>query len=392
MSKRIFLFVLGLLVLVAGSASAGSWNIRFDNYADQAAMDADKWVAADGMANGVLVDSTSVGTNHFLASGSGFPASTPKSMMVQQSPTEMRPSRVTEDDDDIPTTGIFSCWVYDDGTDILQFDIRLVNTTNYVGLGLRDDQVGSSTEYTYNLDGTVSNSGIARSTGWHFFQLSAGASGSILKIDGFYITTYASFTISNKMVVYTNFGNATDSNQIWVDNANWEHSGDLTDPLTEEDTIVLDKSFEDGATNWSALAGTSTVLTHITDDGRGQTLNCLDAYDAGTAGFGYNAVLSSVVPADGKYKLGFYYMNGPIYLPVTDLSVSLNGQGTVNLGSTAAGDWIWSYGETATVLGFTAGDTVTVEVSGTAQGDSLARFDHFVLIPDLTDVSDWDEY
>lgn len=387
MKKRVFLSILGCLLLIAGSASAGVWDERFDyfahddsGYADQAALDDGDWVGADGKANGILDDSI-----HYLNfSGSGYPATVPKAMMCQKNPTETRPSRTTYDDDENPSAGIFSCWVYDDGVSPKQFDVRLVNGTNYVGLGL----VGTGSQYTINLDGTVSDSGIDRATGWHFFQFSVGSSGTMIKIDGYYISTYAGYTVSDKVVVYTNLGGASDLNQVWIDNARWEAPEHLSVPLTTEDKIVLDKSFEDGGTNWGPINSSGTLLTHITDNGRGHTLNCLDANSGAGGDFGFGTTLTGVVPADGAYKLGFHYINGPNFIgeypfpAVTNLTVSFNGQGAVNLGSTAAGEWVWSYAETG-VISAVAGDDVTISVTGgpgTAAG-GLLRIDHFTLIP-----------
>lgn len=369
-------FLMGLCLVSSAAFAGNPWFDWFEGYADQAALEVN-WPAAGGFISGRL-DTAQV-------------LSVTQSMRCEQLPTATRPTRDLEDQ-----AGTLSIWVYDDGEDIKQFDIRINQTdpANYVALGLRDNQAGVQTNYTCNINGTVSDTGIPRSTGWHLFQIQCFGTGVYMKIDGkpWAGNTLGAMTKGNLLTIDTTFG--ASANRIWVDSAGWSNSTVADRVLsTVSETYILDYGFEKDASNWSG-SGTNTIF-HATDDGCQSVAGCIDSrnqVDAGAA-YAFQGYLPSAVPASGTYKLGFYYMNGPGgWNAVDNLTVAINGQGAVNLGSTDIADWYFSHGET-TEVSLSAGANLTITVTGTNQAfDSLTRFDHFYLIYTGADVSEWSQY
>jgi len=261
-----------------------------------------------------------------------------------------------------------------------------VNATGYV-LYENDVAVQNSTATTYTarINTTVTETGIARSVGWHLFQIQAFPAGVYMKIDGktFSGNTYPTMVKGSTLTILTNFGSSTDPNQIWVDSVGWSNSPELDRTLsTQNETVILDYGFEADASHWQMSAGTSNTLTLIDDDGCQSVAGCLDSHNAVGGAYGFEGLLTAVVPISAYYKLGFYYMNGPHdFDGVDNLTVTLDDTATINLGSgnLATDAWIYSYGETDEML-LDAGDDASIKISGTCQStNTLTRFDHFVL-------------
>jgi hypothetical protein len=369
MKKILFLSVILSLFLVSGAFAAASWFDDFESYADQSALDA-VWSAADAKANGILDNA-----NHFIGT---------QSMRCERYPTEIRATRSFGEESE----GMVNIWVYDDGADIKSFDIALKNATNYVGLGLRDNQVGVDTEYTCNKDGAVANTGITRFQGWHLFQFNSNAAagtetgsglpfviGTEMVIDAQRFTgnVYATLTKVTDLIIYTNFGNATDENKVWVDSVEWSAIAGWGVPRQAR-TGNISNEFQPpvGLTEWDVLAGSNTELTNAPDGGDPANLH-LDAFDpdGGLKGFYYKG--SWIVPRTAYYVFECPFMNGPTWdehNPWPSLTFKV-GDAEFNEGSTTTGvDWAyvaapgdlnWYYRTKAPLIG---GDTINIEVTG----------------------------
>ncbi|HNT34198.1 MAG TPA: hypothetical protein PKH07_04295 [bacterium] len=383
MKKVQFLSMIFLgLCLTASAAFAGTnWHDWFDGYANQAALEAN-WPAAGGYAAGQL-DTARV-------------LSTAQSMRCEQSPTATRPTRSLQDSG-AAQNGTLTLWVYDDGADLKQFDVRINQNAPayYVALGLRDDQTGSQTNYTCNINGTVSSTGIPRSTGWHLFQIQCFAGATTMKIDGKTFAGNSATGMKGDLVtIDTTFGSS--ANQVWVDSAGWMYTTAADRNLSAvSETYILDYGFEKDAANWSGVGTNSTF--HAKDDGCQSIAGCLDSHNGSGTGlpYAFQGSVTATVAQGGSYKMGFYYMNGPhSFDGINDLSVSVNGQGLVNLGSgnLATDQWVYSYGETGTFTLGPGSNALTIAVGGTNQGaNSLARWDHFNLIL-VTGIEEWSQY
>jgi len=401
--KKIFgLCILFSLVLVTGAFAAGSWFDDFEGYADQAAMDnpADplqKWTGADGKLNGIL-DLVGQKIKN-------------KSMRCEQYPTETRPTRKigslidnTEPTPDEWTAwqGCLSLWVYDDGADIKSFDVQIKNTTHYVGLGLRDNQLGVDTEYTCNKDGVVANTGITRSTGWHVFQINVNnaASGTesatglpyvlgaemLLDAQRWSGNVLTSMTDATDVTIYTNFGSSTDENKIWVDSVEWSALGKLGVPHMARMGDIDDFQPPNGLSDWDVLSGSNTGLTNAPDGGDPANLH-LDAFDpdAGLKGFYYKG--SMVVPKTATYILECPFMNGPsweTWNPWPEMTFSIGGVIDFNVGSASTGpDWgyidgnlndgttNWNFRPRFSLI---EGDPITIEVTGDSYSPTINCF------------------
>lgn len=409
MKKILWIFIFFTLVLIPPVFPYGSWFDDFETYADQSAMDNPsnplyKWDSADGKAKGIL-DTTGYHIKN-------------KSMLCQQYPTETRPTRIIgyqkDSDPWIPYQGCLSLWVYDDGADIKSFDIRVENATHYVGIGLRDDQVGVDTEYTCNKDGVVTNTGIARSKGWHVFQFSINNVAGTEAASGLpYITgaemmidaqrwsgnVLTSMTEVTDLTIYTNFGNPTDENKIWIDSVQWlsVYVYPMGVPRAARmGNISNEFQPPTGLSEWDVLAGSNTALTNA-PDGLDPSNLYLDAFDADgeVKGFYYKGTM--VVPRTAYYVFECPYMNGPTWdthNPWPDLTFKV-GNTEFKEGSTTTGDdWAyvaspgglnWYYRTHAPLVG---GDTISIEVTG----DSLSTLPNcFVRISscELLYVSDY---
>lgn len=340
MKRTVLIFSALFMVALAAPGFAGVWNDDFDGYASQTALENSDWSTAGGLAHGQLDD-----TNHFLVS---------RSMRIEKIPTETRPTRKLNDWDDEtktsgPSEGAVNLLIYDDGADIKAFDVAVENGANYVALGLRDDQVGVATEYTYSFSSpsNFANTGIQRSTGWHMFQFSiSSVDGTKVRIDNQSWTgnVSPSLTAADDLTFYTNFGSPTDANQVWIDFIVWNYGAEYVD-FQKTPVVEVDFShFNSGTPGWQPIEGTDTEITPITDDGYLPILyqwGCMDLFDqfGGTRGVEFNSTISPgfIAPVDGRYKVQFQHQNGPDWLmaynPWPMLTVSLNNKGGVNLGS-----------------------------------------------------------
>ncbi|MBN1903010.1 hypothetical protein JW926_16930 [Candidatus Sumerlaeota bacterium] len=367
-------FILSLF-LVSGAFAAGSWFDDFENYADQTALEASDWNALDGKADGIL-DST----NHFIRT---------QSMRCEQYPVETRPTRKMGNDVGL-STGTLSLWFYDDGADIKSFDIRVSSPFHYVALGLRDDQVGVDTEYTCNKDGVVINTGVTRSTGWHVFLFNANVSSGTDKDNGlpyelgtemlidaqrFPGNVLDTMTLLLDLTIYTNLGNATDQNAIWVDSIQWLSVGAVGMPKqTRMGNISLEFQPPVGTTEWQEFYGSATEVTNK-PDGIDPTNYFLDAYDelGYFKGFYYKGTMT--VPRTAYYVFECPYQNGPTWdthNPWPDLTFKVGDtefhEGSTTTGGTgiwayvgAPGKLNWYYRTHAPLIG---GDTISIEVTG----------------------------
>jgi len=397
--KKIFWLCLILsLALLPQAFAAGSWFDDFEGYADQAAMDSPanplyKWSGADGKLNGILDLAGQRIKN--------------KSMRCEQYPTETRPThKIGRQQDANPWVawqGCLSLWVYDDGADIKSFDIQIKNATHYVGLGLRDNQVGIDTEYTFNKDGAVANTGIPRSKGWHVFQINVNQVAGINTETGLpYVigaemlldsqrwsgNVLASMTDATDLTIYTNFGSSTDENKIWIDSMEWsawagEPYGKIGVPLRVRMGEIDIFQPPNGIADWASLAGSNTALTNPHEDFPGDVNNyVLDAFDpdAGLRGFYYQG--SMTIPRTANYVLECPYMNGPSWAPHNPwpgLTFILNHVKQYNVGSSTTGsDWAyiegslnWNY---RTRVGLIQGAPIDIEVKGDTYSSTLNCF------------------
>lgn len=133
------------------------------------------------------------------------------------------------------------------------------------------------------------------------------------------------------------------------------------------------------ASGWAHTGGwTNPVL--VTTDGAAGSTSCMELQDAGYAK-GVEKDFLAIVPANGNYKMTFYYKNGHTGNPWEGLAVRLNGDiaTEVTLGSATVAEW--TAGETGTALDLLAGATITVEIYGisSAQADNNCRFDELIL-------------
>lgn len=357
-AKRFWMAALAL-TLLSGSAQAGSWFEEFDGFADQTAYDASTdWTGAGGKTKGTL------STEHALANG--------KSLLCQQAPTESRPTRDTHDGDDLAVAGRVDAWFYDDGADIKAFDVAVANGVNSIAVGLRDAAVGSDTPYTCNINGTVTDTPVMRTMGWHLIQIAVhGTSGASASLDS---QTWAGNSLpalvaADTMTIYTNFGNATDENKVWVDSLFWDPlDDDAYVPHSARVAIVED--FKAGLGNWTAPA--NIALHHITDDGAEEeaagTGQCMDANADSVGPRRAEGLFPAVIPARGSYRVDFAYMNGPDWggpnRAWPNLNVSFQGHGGsgfVSLGSAPVTGFTWGQTSAATML---AGSDLTIVVAG----------------------------
>lgn len=411
------------LLFVCGSAFAGGlWQDNFDQYANQVEFEAggsdgfnaDKdWDAFSGSASwtdyvlGKLDD-----TNHFIGT---------KSMRCERTPAETRPRHAVYDGDKNATQGYMAIFIYDDGADLKEFEVQLLSDaagTSYVALGLHDDQVGTSTNYIQNVNGTITDTGIPRKVGWHYLQFSVKGdkSGTNLYIDnkewgGNFVST---FTQAYYLVINVGFGTA--DNKIWVDYAKWEPYEILEDDKEFPTNPWMEYTFEKFTTNadrWASLPEAETLVTHITDDGYHaglvpENLGCVDFYDfGGLRGVrGTFAGSPALVPITGRYQIFGYFMNGPEWPPTwsfgewENLTVTVNGATTsvTNLGSDEVTGWYnpWAeppytpqYEGLFETDGFwlVEGQSFTVEITGSNDDPNcLVRFDEITLnLLDFTD-------
>ncbi|HNT36138.1 MAG TPA: hypothetical protein PKH07_14225, partial [bacterium] len=228
-------------LFVCGSAFAGGdWTDWFDDYANQSALEAN-WTAVSGFASGFLDNSRVL--------------SATQSMKIEKG---RKPTRA------LNTQGRFTIWVYDDGATPKQFDVEVHSkggTPGFVALGLRDDGTSGNDQYTCNINGTVTKTGIPRTTGWHLFQYqinNADKGGWKVKLDGKgFPGNVPSLTDGDKVIINTEFGASGDTNTIWVDSARYNHNANADRLLSAVDeTYILDYGFEKDVTNWTALPGT----------------------------------------------------------------------------------------------------------------------------------------
>jgi hypothetical protein len=369
MKKILLMSLVMSLCLVSGAFAAGSW---FDDF-EPATLDAG-WSGADGKANGVLDT-----TNHYIRT---------QSLRCEQYPTETRPTRSFGGD----AEGFLSVWVYDDGADIKAFDIRVTNNagTSYAALGLRDDQVGVDTEYTCNKDGVVTDTGIARSIGWHVFTFNsndaagtdAGSGlpfvlGTEMLIDAKRFTGNVLATLTNveDVTIYTNFGSATDENKVWIDSIEWSALGEWGQPRQVR-TGNISLAFQPPAnlTEWDVLSGSNTELTNA-PDGIDTTNLYLDAFDGDGYLKGFHYKGNMLVPRTANYTFECPYQNGPTWdshNPWPDLTFKVGdtefNEGSTTTGGTgiwgfvgAPGDLNWYY---RTRVPLIADDTISIEVTG----------------------------
>ncbi len=135
--------------------------------------------------------------------------------------------------------------------------------------------------------------------------------------------------------------------------------------------------FETTCTGWSHTGGWSVAVWDETDGADG-TSKSMEVEDSGWSK-GVEKTFSAIVPADGNYKVTFYYKNGHRDNAWPDLEVQLNNANTVSLGSSVVDTW--TADETGVASGLTAGDDVTVTIAGSssAQADNVCAFDEFYL-------------
>jgi len=149
-------------------------------------------------------------------------------------------------------------------------------------------------------------------------------------------------------------------------------------------SVVLD-DFESGFNIADWTTGGYPTLTHVTTDGATGTSSCLNIADGGWS-MNVSRDFPSVVPADGDYKITFWYRNGHADAYQDQLQVKINGIGTVSLPRAQVADW--TFAETGFAYGLTAGSTVTLEILG--QRDATlaqqCRFDQFVLVREVSPV------
>lgn len=370
--KSIRLFA-ALLVLAVSACSyaGGPWFDDFDYTTDA------NWAKLDGKTTGTLSTTHALGT---------------RSYMLATAPAETRPTQNLHDSNDAVSAGLLNLWVYDDGSDIKQFDVTVLGNSTTVSLGLRDNTAGSSTNYTYAFGSTVNVTTIARSTGWHLFQFAVGASGTKVQIDkkDWSGNTFAGLTLADKLVIYSNFYTmgiaGPDSNTIWIDSVQWI-PGAAAAVLPASARVYTFEPFENGTSHWSPRAGTNSTISFITDDGADGTKKCMDVHDPDGNDRGVSGLFTGVVPFAGSYRVGFQYQNGPNWQTFGDfpvwgeLTVTVNGTASVNLGSTKVS--AFTYGETAILPGLAAnadlGIDITASGSPTVTG-SLARFDSMYLV------------
>lgn len=348
------------LTLVSGSAMAGAWFEEFTAYADQAAYDASTdWVAVDGKTKGELSAQFSLVNDN-------------RSLLCQQFPAESRPSRDLHDGDDNPVEGRLDLWFYDNGIDVTAFDAVVANGANSIGVGLRDATAGSDTPYTCTINGTVTETPVARSTGWHLIQIAVhSVDGAEASLDG---KTWAGNTLpalvaADTLTIYTNFGAASDHNTFWFDSIYWDpEDDDAYVPHAARVGIVED--FKNGLGNWTAPANMG--LHHITDDGAEEeaagTGQCMDANADSVGPRRAEGLFPGVIPARGSFRVDFAYMNGPDWggpnRAWPNLNVSFQGLGStgfVSLGSDPVTGFTWGQTSTATLL---AGSDLTLVVAG----------------------------
>ena len=150
-------------------------------------------------------------------------------------------------------------------------------------------------------------------------------------------------------------------------------------------SVVLD-DFESGFNLADWTTGGYPTLTHVTTDGANGTSSCLNITDGGWS-MNVSRDFPSVVPADGDYKITFWYRNGHADAYQDNLQVKINGIGTVSLPRAQVDDW--TFAETGFAYGLTAGSTVTLEIAG-QRNETLTqqcRFDEFTLVKELPPVS-----
>lgn len=378
--KRFFVASFAL-TLLTGVAYPYSWFEDFEAYADQAAFDsAARWTAIDGKAKGTLSAEHAITTIG-------------QSLLCQQSPVETRVQCSLRDDSVPPVvaSGGLSVWFYDDGADIKAFDVVVANGANSVAVGLRDNQAGSATAYTYSVNGTVSSTGIDRSVGWHLIQVAVhSVNGTTMRLD---TKTWAGNTLAallkaDTLTIHTNFGNAGDENKIWIDSIRWQTSDDEA-YLPHNARVGVIEDFAAGLGNWSGPANVG--FYYITDDGAESTGQSMDI-NADHVGPRYaEATIVGVIPVTGSYVTVFSYQNGPTWSnnqgAWPNLTVAIEGissTGSINLGNVRNDMWM---GATSTAANFYAGGSVTLQVSGdpetiepTSQPDvEFVRLDRFYI-------------
>jgi len=146
-------------------------------------------------------------------------------------------------------------------------------------------------------------------------------------------------------------------------------------------SVVLD-DFESGFDLYDWIMNGWPALTHVTTDGADGTSCSFNIRDREYSMI-VNRVFPGVVPADGDYRITFYYKNGHEEAPQDNLQVKINGVGAVSLPNTPV--TTWTYAETGLACGLTAGSTVTLGIIGEYTGylDQQCRFDQFILVREI---------
>lgn len=361
---------IGLCALAATATAGGAFFDDFDYHADQTALDA-AWPAADSKISGRLDTAHAFGH---------------KSMRVEQTPAETRPRRDLGTADS-PDPGLLNLWFYDDGDDIKAFDITITDDgTNSASVGLRDDQAGSATNYVCTFNDSTVDTAIPRSEGWHLVQIAVNpTSGTVVQIDkkDFAGNSLPALTGAGYVTVYTNFGNPSDANRVWIDTVQWKEGAEHA-VLPADAWVTFIEHFDVlNTANWQPLAGTAEVdVHHITDAGSDGSLGCIDVYDGGGER-GFHGLLTGVVPFHGKYRLGFDYENGGAYGgglgPWENLTVTMNGVSSVNCGSEQVSEW--KRVETFPAVELTPGSDVHIEATADpSAGPGFCRLDNISLI------------
>ncbi len=150
-------------------------------------------------------------------------------------------------------------------------------------------------------------------------------------------------------------------------------------------SVVLD-DFEGGFNIADWITAGYAVPAHVTTDGATGTSSSMNITDAGWS-MGVSRDFASVVPANGDYKITFWYKNGHAGAPQDGLEVKINGVGAVGLPDTAV--TTWTAAETGYAYGLTSGSTITLDITGSYSGtvSQQCRFDQFVLVREIPPVA-----
>ncbi|MDQ0897889.1 MULTISPECIES: carbohydrate-binding protein [unclassified Paenibacillus] len=152
---------------------------------------------------------------------------------------------------------VATLWFYDDAADTsVRAQARVDDAANWNENGTTWRSIGVDTNYYpdhyfYRIDGTLTNSNIARSTGWHEFKWDYTSGTKVdMYIDGTLIASPAGVTAFS-LVAMGDWSGSSITGNVYFDD------------FTTQSTALINDGFEFGFGNWTIGNGTASSSTSV---------------------------------------------------------------------------------------------------------------------------------